>query len=80
MLTKRMQLDLGLKRASPDDGARNPPGPPKKSILFSAIPAKGKVSLIIHELTVPAQTVLNGSLIQFSDAAAADPCMTRVPR
>jgi hypothetical protein len=27
--TKRMQLDLGLKRASPDDGARNPPGPPK---------------------------------------------------
>jgi hypothetical protein len=22
-------VDLGLKRASPDDGARNPPGPPK---------------------------------------------------
>jgi len=26
---KLMQLDLGLKRASPDDGARNPPGPLK---------------------------------------------------
>jgi hypothetical protein len=72
-----MQLDLGLKRASPDDGARNPPGPLK---TYSVILAMRKVFLIIHGVSVPAQTVLNGSLMQFSDAAAADPSMTRVPR
>ena len=53
-------------------------GPPK-TYSVQCLLAKRKVFLIIHELSVPAQTVLNGSLMQFSDAAAADPSMSAAP-
>ena len=56
--TKRMQLDLGLKRASPDDGARNPPGPPK-TYSVQCYTRKRKVLLIIHEFSADRQISAN---------------------
>ena len=57
-----MQLDLGLKaqvRAMAPKSAGI-----AKLLLFKAILAKRKLFLIIHELSVPAQTAVNASLMQ----------------
>ena len=62
-----MQLDLGLNSAGLKAQVRAMA--PKsagiaKLLLFKAILAKRKLFLIIHELSVPAQTAVNGSLMQ----------------
>src|SRR6478672_1200054 len=62
-----MQLDLGLKaqvRAMAPKSAGI-----AKLLLFKAILAKRKLFLIIHELSVPAQTAVNGSLMQVAVVA-----------
>jgi len=76
-----MQLDLGLKaqvRAMAPKSAGI-----AKLLLFKAILAKRKLFLIIHELSVPAQTAVNGSLMQVREEFRTPPQqspMTRVPR
>ena len=67
-----MQLDLGQKdqvRAAAPKSARTA----EKYFLFNAILAKRKLFLIIHELSVPAPTAVNGSLMQVREEFRTQP-------
>jgi hypothetical protein len=61
-----------LKGTSPGVGAEISPDR-QKTILFNAILAKWKLFLIIHELSVPDQTAVNGSLLEVNEKLRTQP-------
>ena len=73
-----MRLELGLNErfraaAASPAAALKSARTAKKLILFNAILAKRRLFLIIHELSVPAQTAVNGSLMQVREEFRTQP-------